>query len=173
MKLKIAAVFIFALALQAVAAQTLVVGEKVPDFRVREWADMRRPMAAPHRMMLVEFFHSSNQESVNRLAELNRLAKQYAGGLTVIVITKEESPEVAGMLRKASALYYIGTDDNSRTFTAFGVQYVPYAVLIDPKGRLLWMGNSTTMTADVIENNLEHGIYKDGSLRKTPQGTKR
>lgn len=168
MKLKMAAVLIFALAFEAVAAQTLVVGEKVPDFRVREWADMRRPLPAPHRMMLVEFFHSSNQESVNRLAELNRLAKQYAGGLTVIVITKEDSPQVRQMLREVSALYYIGMDDNGKTFAVFGVQYVPYAVLIDPKGRLLWMGNSTTMGADVIENNLEHGIYSNRPLRKTP-----
>lgn len=171
MKRKAAFVLVAALAVVAVAAaQVLVIGEKVPDFKVKEWVDMRKPAPVPQKMMLVEFFHSSNQESVGRLGELDRLAKKYAAGLTVVVITKEDSAATRRMLKDGSTRYHTGIDDAGKTFAAFGVQYVPHAVLIDPKGRLLWMGNSTAMDDSVIENNLEHGIYKDRSLRKSSQG---
>ena len=173
MQRKAAFVLVAAMVFTAAAAQVLVIGEKVPDFRVKEWADMYKPISAPQKMMLVEFFHPSNEGSVGRLAELDRLARDYPAGLTVVVITKEDSAEVRRMLREASVRYHIGIDDAGRTFAAFGVQYVPYAVLVDPKGRLLWVGNSTTMDDSVIENNLENGIYQDRSLRKTPQGGKR
>ncbi len=173
MKRNAAFVLVAALVFTAAAAQVPVIGEKVPDFKVKEWLSMHRPVPAPGRMMLVEFFHPSNAGSVGRLSELDRLAKQYPAGLTVAVITKEDSPEVRRMLREASSRYHAGIDDAGRTFAAFGVQYVPYAVLIDPKGRLLWMGNSTAMDDSIIENNLENGIYRDRSLRKASQGGKR
>ncbi len=172
MKLKTVLAFVAALAVTSAAAQVLVIGEKVPDFRIKEWVSMRKPVPAPQKMMLVEFFHSSNPGSVGRLAVLDRLAAEYPAGLTVAVLVKEDTLEVIRQLRDASYLYYIGIDDGGRTFGAFGVQYVPFAVLIDPKGRLLWMGNSTTMDQEVIENHLEYGIYKDRSLRKASQGGK-
>ncbi len=172
MKLKAAFVFIAALVFMAATAQVLVIGEKVPDFKVREWIVMDKPVPVPQKMILVEFFHPSNAGSVKRLAELDRLAGEYPAGLTVTVITKDDSEVSRKMLRDASARYHAGIDDAGRTFAAFGVQYVPYAVLVDPKGRLLWMGNPATMDDSIIENNLENGIYLDRSLRKAPQGGK-
>ncbi len=162
-----------ALVFTAAAAQVLVIGEKVPDFKVKEWMVMGKPVPSPQKMMLVEFFHPSNAGSAGRLAELDRLAGKYTAGVTVAVITKDDSDSARKMLRDASERYHAGIDDAGRTFAAFGVQYVPYAVLIDPKGRLLWMGNPATMDDSIIENNLENGIYRDRSLRKAPQGGKR
>lgn len=155
-----------------VAAQDLVIGEKAPDFKVKEWYALKKPAATPHKMMLVEFFHPSNRASVERLGEINGWAKKYPSALTVVVIAKEDTPEVRELLKSTLAHGYAGFDDAGRTFEAFGVHYVPYGVLIDPKGRVLWMGNSTGMTEKIIENHIENGVYKDRSLRKTPQAGK-
>ena len=41
-------------------------------------------------------------------------------------------------LRRLAAL-----DDGNRTFAAYGVQFVPFAVLFDARGRVVWFGNSS------------------------------
>ena len=36
---------------------------------------------------------------------------------------------------------------------AFGVQYVPFGVLVDSKNRALWQGNSLQLTPEIIEKS--------------------
>lgn len=156
-----------------VCAQGLVIGAKVPDFRVKEWIAGKKPDGQSRKMVLIEFFHSSNPASVRRIATLKEWAAKYPEGLTVVIITKEESPEVRQMLEGCLSLCCVGIDDAGKTFDAFGAQYVPFGVLTDPKSRVMWMGNSSAMKEEEISNHIENGIYKDRPLRKTPQGRAR
>lgn len=166
-------VSLLALVCAGISAQGLVIGAKVPDFRVREWLSEKKPASHPRKMTLIEFFHSSNPASVRRLATLNEWAAKYPEGLTVVVITKEDSREVREMLGGCLSLCCVGIDDGGKTFESFGAQYVPFGVLTDPKSRVLWMGNSSGMKEEEISNHIENGIYKDRPLRKAPQGRAR
>lgn len=154
------------------AAQGVAIGEKIPDLKADRWVGSRKPMAQPSKMMLIEFFHPANPECIDRLAVIDGWAKKYPAALTVAIISREDSPETTAILERVSPPCYAGLDAAGRTFGAFGVQYVPYAVLADPRGRVIWMGNSTRMSEDEIKENIENGIYKDRSLRKTPPAGK-
>ena len=130
----------------------LIVGERAPELKILEW--LTAPPAAGGTTRLVEFFHSSSRPSVDRLAVLDALAKKYAGRVTVVVIAREPKDKIAPFFGAQPHAFSIALDDGGKTFTAYNVQFVPFSVVIDGRGKLRWFGNPSDLTDAIIENNL-------------------
>ena len=140
------------LALTAVAGygQKLMIGEKVPDLRVEEWYENRIPETAG-RPMLLDFFHSANGQCVRSLPKTAELARKYAGKLNVIVLAREGLDKLSPHLEGKGYLLYAGNDESGKTFGAYGVRFVPFAVRPAARGRLVWTGNLTALTEETLQ----------------------
>lgn len=133
------------------AAQNIALGERVPEFKNTVWLDDIRPVEAP--MTYIEFFHSSNKASDTSLEQLRNLSDKLGTKLRIIIVTKEPAAKVAHLLRPyLSPRMTVAMDSSGRSFAAFGVTYVPFGVLVDARGRALWMGNSQQMNEKLIQN---------------------
>ncbi len=132
-------------------AQNIILGEKVPELKAAGWIDNRHPAPAP--ITYVEFFHSSNPACINSLKRLRALATKPKSDLRVIVVTREDTARIASMLRPYLSERVTATIHADRGFSAFGVTYVPFGVLIDARNRALWMGNSLQFNEKVIEQS--------------------
>jgi hypothetical protein len=74
--------------------------------------------------------------------------------LRVVVITQEKEDKIGPLLRPyLSPQISVAIDAGGKIFTAFGVQYVPFGVLVDSKNRALWQGNSLQLTPEIIEKS--------------------
>ncbi len=133
------------------SAQRLVIGERAPEFTVSRWLTAQPDDGKP---MMLEFFHSSNPQSCSRLATLDRIARDNAGSLNVVVVTREDSGEVASMLTGGSPAYFVALDDGGKTFSAFAARYVPYCVILDKRGRVVWVGNPTSLDEETVLKGL-------------------
>lgn len=130
------------------AQQRLIRGDKAPELQVKEWITQAQPSGG--RAMMVEFFHSGNSTSVARVAQLDATAREAAGKLNVVVITREDSPAVKALL--GDKAFFAGIDDDGKTFAAFSTLYVPYTVIVDKRGRVAWHGNPASLTsADITQ----------------------
>ena len=130
-------------------AQNIVLGEKVPELKAAGWIDDRHP--GPARVTYVEFFHSSNPACVLSLKRLKTLAGKSDVPMRVIAVTREDTARIAPILRPYLSERVSATYHADRGFTAFGVTYVPFGVLIDARNRALWMGNSLQVNEQLIE----------------------
>lgn len=137
----------------AVQAQRLVIGEKAPDVRVSEWMNGHAPAMAG-RAYLVDFFHTSNDQCVANLGKLHSLHTAYGGRLNVISISREGLDKVQPFVSGKGYGFYIGLDDGGKTFTNYGVRFVPFAALVDAKGKLVWTGNVSALTNDIVDKAL-------------------
>lgn len=134
-------------------AQTVVLGQKVPELRITEWVAGRQP--APAQLTWIEFFHAQNPASVTSLEKLKALSNKLGTKLRIIVVSREKGEEVLGVLAPyVSPRISVGIDPTGRTFTAFGVQYVPFGVLTDARNRALWLGNSLQLKEETIRDNI-------------------
>ena len=149
-KLILTAIFVFC-GVAFVGAQKLMIGEKVPELKVKQWLNDRPEQGTPR---LIEFFHSSGKQSSQRLAVLDQYAKKYEG-LTIILISREDMPAIQQSVLSSPRGYSVGMDDEGKTFGAFSVQYVPFSVLTDSKGKVLWFGNPSGLDEDIILNALK------------------
>jgi hypothetical protein len=135
----------------AAHAQRLVIGEKAPELRVGAWQDGRAPEAG---VMLVDFFASSNPQCVANLDKLNTIQGRYGHRLRVVLISREGAETTASFTAGKGFRFFIGEDDGGKTFAAFSVRFVPFAALIDARGRLVWTGNVAALTDKTIERAL-------------------
>lgn len=129
-------------------AQKLVTGEKAPDVKVSEW--LWGAPADDNKAMLIEFFHSGSRQCVDRIGNIETVALKYKGKLNVVLLAKEPAEGVRGKLAMQSGAYFAAIDEGGRTFEAFGVKFVPFCVLIDHKGRVLWSGNPSSLDSEEI-----------------------
>ena len=74
----------------------------------------------------------------------------------VIVVAMEPKERIAPSLaRYMSERFYVAIDLSGRVFKSYGIRYVPFGVLVDPKGRAQWIGNPKLATSESIKRNLK------------------
>lgn len=133
-----------------VVAQNVVIGNRVPELKVSTWLADRQPAHAP--LTFIEFHHPSDQNSRASLDHLRELTGKMDAKLHVIVVSADASDAtVARLTGYLSPRMSVGIDDGNRSFTAFGVRYVPFGVLVDARNRALWMGKAQQLTPAFID----------------------
>lgn len=136
--------------IQGAGAQDLVIGEKVDIKAV--YLDASRPEGG--KPIMLEFFVSRVPGAPERVKALDKLASDYSGRMSVVLVTREPQGAVESTFKGKGYSFYVALDDNDRTFKDFGVRYVPYAVLLDSKGRVAWFGNPSTLDDRAITDAL-------------------
>lgn len=133
------------------AAQNIVLGERVPELKAETWLDGRHPEPAP--MTYLEFFHSSNPSCITSVKRLKVLAAALERPLNIVVVTKEDAGKIAQLLGPLLGDRFYVALHADRGFELFGVAYVPSGVLIGPRNRALWMGNSLQFSERILEQS--------------------
>lgn len=139
--------------LPAAPAQNIVLGERVPELKAAAWLDNRQP--APATITYVEFFHSSNPSCISSVKRLIQLFSAPGRDATIIVVTKEDPDRIAPLLRPLLSERLFVALHAERGFELFGVAYVPSGVLIGPRNRALWMGNSLQFNERLLDQALQ------------------
>ena len=134
-------------------AQRPEVGMRAPYIHGVEWISDSPERSGKARM--VEFFHSSNDECREHIEHLNALACYYRNDMEVVMLTREPSEQVAGMLLHEYQYFYVATDESGDMFRAYGVSHVPYAVIINRKGVIVWCGNPMILNDSEIKKLLQ------------------
>lgn len=136
----------------SLCAQRVEVGSRAPLIGDVEW--ISDPLEASGKCLMVEFFHSSNKDSREHIDHLNALACDYRHQMDVLMLTREPSEQVAGMLLHEYQYFYVATDESGKLFRSFDVKHVPYAVIINPKGIIVWAGNPLTLSDAMLKKTL-------------------
>lgn len=128
-------------------AQKLVIGSKAPDMKNIEW---KSGAPAENKAMIVEFYQSTNPTSVKLFPKLADIKSKHGDKLNVVVITRESNEAIDKLVADYGALYSIGYDAGGKTYESFGVKFVPFTMLVDAKGTLIWQGNLGNITDDNV-----------------------
>ena len=139
----------------ALSAQRVAVGGYVAPLHTNtmEWLTDTPNLKGKH--LLVEFFHSANEQCRARVEEVNELAYTYNNILNVVVVAREPAEQVASLLLHDYQNAYVAIDERGVIFGQFEVPHVPYALLLSPQGQILWLGNPTRLTRVTIEDILK------------------
>ena len=135
----------------SVRAQNLVIGSRVSELKTSEYL---HGTLQKDRPMLIEFFYSASEPCRDRLPELNKLAGDYAGKIDVLVLANEDRDRIIPLLKGENYAFAVALDDAGKTFNAYGVRFVPFSVLLDAKGPVLWFGHSARLTIPDLEQAL-------------------
>ena len=138
----------------AVRAQEIVIGERVADFRPTEWLGAQ-PSEDDRRAPLLVFYHTESQPCVETLPHIDSLARAMKNERVIVVAMEPKERIAPSLARYMSERFYVAIDLSERVFKSYGIRYVPFGVLVDPKGRAQWIGNPKLATSESIKRNLK------------------
>lgn len=133
-------------------AQKLAIGERAPEVQATQWLTEK---PAGDKARLINFYHSLSREAGSMLADMNRYAGDYPDRLEVLIVAREPKEKVQAALLKDSPKYSVAIDGEGKTFGAFGVNVVPFAALVDARGKVLWFGNPAQLDAATLDKLLK------------------
>ena len=82
------------------------------------------------------------------------LARRQAGKVSVVLLSREGADKIVPLFEGTNYAFAVALDDEGKTFDAYGVKFVPFSVLLDAKGRVLWFGNSSRLTSQDLDGLL-------------------
>lgn len=121
-------------------------------------------MAYPNdkQLFFVEFWASWCEPCIHVSKYLNVVQEKYRSELYIISITKESQDVVDKFLKKHTTKMAVGLDYDGENFSRFAVNALPYGILINGKGDIVWRGNPSDLKVQQIDEFLKK--YKE----KTP-----
>lgn len=128
------------LLLAPLAAAALTVGEPAPPLSIRQLLQAP-PTASANwpalrgKAVVVEFWATWCAPCVAQIPRWNAIVERYKERpVQFIAITSEDLDLIAGFLETHPMTGWIALDEGEKTLSAYGVESVPFTVLVDAKG---------------------------------------
>lgn len=131
-----------------VEAQTIALGERTPRIKKVKWLDGVVPQKCD--FTYIEFIHSASAPCRQSAERIYGIVSEF-DNISFVLISHQNATEIDHWVIK-----YIGKKSgviisDQQIRTAFGVNYAPYAVILDHKNRALWFGNPQLLDKNTIE----------------------
>ena len=151
--LRILCIVALVLCTAATDAQNIPIGKRIPDVKPQSWLHGVRP-ARDAKLTCVEFYHPSSKRSRSNIDSLLRLSGEFLRkDFQVVVIASGDEPaieqQLAGCVDEGVP---VGLDTAGECFKALGVNYLPSCIIFDERQKILWAGDSRSLTPQTIKN---------------------
>ena len=129
-------------------AQTISLGERTPRIKKAKWLNGNQPQKCD--FTYIEFIHSASLPCRKSAERIYGIIKEF-NNISFILISHQSATEidewVTHHINERSGVVV----DDRHIRTSFGVNYAPYAVILDHKNRALWFGNPQRLDRTKIE----------------------
>jgi len=116
---------------------------------VADW--LTPPPFVDGKFVLVEFWTTWAEPCRKAVPHLNELQAKFKDQLVVIGLSNESLEDILKM-KSPRMEYSVGTDTQARTWSALGVEAIPYAILIDPQNSVRFEGQPDFLTEQGMTN---------------------
>ena len=105
--------------------------------------------------LVIEFWASWCGPCIKLFPHLKKLYGELEGtGIQFAALTQEPLNHVREFIRSQELPYPVGVDREGQFHEALNVKYIPYAVIVDAEGRVVWSGHSGRLSKALIEKSL-------------------
>lgn len=109
------------------------------------------------KALIVEFWATWCGPCVKMIPHLNELYGKYKEkGLLVVGVSQDfTKDEIAPFRKKTPINYPVAFDEGMKFGQSLGVEAIPWAFVVDRKGKVIWEGLSAKLTEETVEQALK------------------
>lgn len=137
-----------------------ILNEQAPELKIEKWISETPEMEG--KFILLEFWATWCGPCRKAIPKLNDWHKTFKDDLIVIGLSHEPEQDVLDMINPKIE-YYSAIDTRALTKDQLDVQGIPHALLITPKGKVVWEGFPLLGGYELTTEKIEALIakYKD------------
>lgn len=137
--------------------------EKAPEFVVEQWLTPEPDMTGKY--LLIEYWATWCPPCRRSISVLNEIYRRFGDQMTVVGLSDEPKDAVLAM-EEPKIEYHLAIDTQARMKKALGVVGIPHAILVEPRGHVVWEGypllEGHELTPEVVERILNAGRTDSG-----------
>ena len=135
--------------------QMLRIGERIPTIDVDSSVGSDLKLIDKEFTCLI-FMHSKSEPSIVAIRSFSEMATAYNSVIDIVLLTLEQDGFEEDMLRSLTTNNtIIAFDNDSHTFTNFGVSYVPFCTIFHTSSRKLqWFGSLSQLRESELNSIL-------------------
>lgn len=127
-----------------------MVGKTVEPMKLNYFAS--RPASLDNKVVLIDFWAVWCEPCRHTIPELNKLHAELGDqGLVVLGMTRDDDKSIAEFVTRFPMQFHVGTDVDGAFFKRLAVRAMPYAVLTDRNGVIIWQGDPGQLNRARIE----------------------
>ena len=130
-------------------AQTIALRERTPRVKKANWLNGNVPKKCD--FTYIEFILSGSAPCRTSAERIHKIVNEF-GNIAFMLISHQEASDIDHWVTDHISPTSGVIIDDDRIRTSFGVNYAPYAVILDHKRRALWFGNPQLLNRKTIEN---------------------
>ena len=125
-----------------------LIAKSAPKLEVEKW-NGEKPFTAG-KNILVFCWTTWSQPSRKAVPELNALQKKFSESLVVVGVCAQEEDDLKRYAGPAME-FPTAIDPNAKVTATIGASSVPFALLVDKKGMVLYQGHPSVLSAEKVE----------------------
>ncbi|MGH7943295.1 MAG: TlpA family protein disulfide reductase, partial [Limisphaerales bacterium] len=134
------------------AVPMLEKGQAAPEISARSWIKCKTPLSLANlkgKVVLVEFWATWCGPCIQCIPHLYALQRMYSGkNFQLVSLVLEGHQTMDPFLARHQVEFPIGLESGS--LDDYGVTTIPRAFVIDPRGKIIWTGNSGSSELDKV-----------------------
>lgn len=142
-------------------AQTLKVGDTIPDLTIIRWLDN------PHyereisfdKPMIIDFWFTTCGPCIYTMPKLNNLSELYGESIDFASISFDDSETLQNYLSQRKLAAHVGSDTGKVLIDHFGITAYPRSFVINSNKEIVWYGHPTQLSSQLIDRVLPNA-YK-------------
>lgn len=124
------------------------------------------------KFVLLEFWATWCTPCVRNIPHLNELQEKFKKkNIQFISVTDETKDHIELFLKKRKMNGWVGIDNNGHTFKSYGIEGRPVTVIINNKGTIVYRGEPTHVTAELLNKILAGNAHAAGTVSKEEKET--
>ena len=134
-------------------SQNIIIGDKMPEIKLRKWLMDFVPSQRIATCYL--FYHTESKLCQHSLEKVKTLIEPLAEQINRVIVTKQSYDKAGVTLTEhLGDNTFVAFDQQGRMFRNLKVNFIPFCIIVDKRRYVLWCGNPTTISQDVIDNIL-------------------
>ncbi len=128
-------------------------GALAPRIEIGQWLSGEIKGAGPFagKTVILEFFATWCRPCWAAVPHMNELVAKFANdNIVFISMTHEKAEDIASRIGMMGIKSRVAVDHDGATHEAFGIESIPYLVLIDQNGFIRWQGHPMAFSADQL-----------------------
>jgi thiol-disulfide isomerase/thioredoxin len=114
------------------------------------------PPVTTDKLLLIDFWATHCAPCVASIPEINALHDKFAPkGLVIVGVSGETEAKVKPFLVKHPMRYASAPEGAKSIQKALQIKALPYSIFVDGKGKIVWRGQPSEITDDVVESLLK------------------